>query len=199
MLPATYYQHWETIGNIKDSYGSTLLLRAANDGMSAVASCLLSLVKEYDRTIARDGQSVASYVNEANDMGWTALLLASQNGFYEIVTAIVEASPGIHIDNPTRSAHLTPLMLAATHGHVQVVQYLLHHKASPWTVATSGMSCLEMVKSARLKLGLPRMDVCHDEYQVATAEKAQNLAACLDRIYKILHETTHGETVEKLI
>lgn len=198
MLPRKHCQHWEHISKIKDQFGSTLLLRAANDGMAVVAERLLSLAAHAPSTHVG---SVASYVNEPNDMGWTALLLASQNGFFDIVSSIVDgAGGGANIDCHTRGAHITPLMLAATHGHVQVVEFLLEKKANPWTIAGNGLSCLDMVISARMKLGKKKKKnlTSHDEYRVETADKAEHMKASLDHIIQIMRDKTHGERLTKL-
>lgn len=151
---------------------------------------ILALAKKHEKTLSAYGThdgSVATYV-------------ASQNGFLDIVTALIdgmkEVVGAVDIDCPTRAANLTPLMLAATHGHANVVKYLLDKKANPWTLAADSRSCLDMVKMARVKAGKQNKNDAHDVYQVETAEKSEDLKASLQHVERLLFEITGGEVLD---
>ena len=62
-------------------------------------------------------------MNKPNDMGWTPLLLAAQNGYNLMCEELLwaQADPNL----PTEGTRLSPLTLAASYGHAHTVRLLL--------------------------------------------------------------------------
>ena len=66
-------------------------------------------------------------INAKDDGGWTALMLASYNGEFEVVKYLVESGANINAkDNDGRTA----LMLASLNGKFEVVEYLIEKGAN---------------------------------------------------------------------
>lgn len=142
--------HWSSVFQVRDSFGSSLLLLASRTGMDLVCKRLLSLegLSPEDR---------AAYANHANEMGWTPLLLAAQNGHHSICEALLLARANVNA--ATSGTRLTPLMLAASNGHADTVHLLLDPKwtrprdsrADPWQTSLDGRTALDFAQ-ARLQV-----------------------------------------------
>jgi ankyrin repeat protein len=91
--------------------GPRLLARAAEAGDTQLVARLLG-----------EGRDV----NEADESGYTALFLASQNGHVEVVRLLL-ARKGVKV-NKTAQNGATALMVASLKGHVEVVRLLLARK-----------------------------------------------------------------------
>ena len=89
------------------------LMAACSTGDVSKVSSLLSEDKEID-------------VNQQDDSGATALLLASKGGHAEIVQQLL--MNGAEVDLQTNKGK-SPLLKACKHGHEDVVKILLEHEA----------------------------------------------------------------------
>ncbi|CAK0880564.1 unnamed protein product [Prorocentrum cordatum] len=98
-------------------------------------------------------EDIAKFANERNDMGWTPLLLAAQNGYHTICKGLLLAAADPN--TATHGTRLTPLMLAASNGHRETVSLLLDpersrpyaQRADPWTASSDGRSALDFVRA----------------------------------------------------
>jgi len=140
---------WHGLFQIADEWGSTVLLLASGMGMDRIVRRLLTL----------DGPTVeerTTYVNTQNEMGWTPILRAAQNGHYDICDLLLNAQADANL--ATRGTCLTPLMLASSNGHARTVGLLLDSKskrplaarADPWRTSLDGRTALDFVRG-RLK------------------------------------------------
>jgi ankyrin repeat protein len=95
----------------------------------------------YDDDIASVRELIrkGSDVNEANDLGVTALWLASQNGSLPIVRALLEAGAN---PNTALLSGETPVMVAARSGKAYVVELLLAKGANPNACGTRRQTAL---------------------------------------------------------
>ncbi|MCL7043901.1 hypothetical protein MKW94_022424, partial [Papaver nudicaule] len=96
----------------KDGNGHTPLYHAALKGHLGTVSYLLEMGANADAS---------------NDTDYTPLHCAAMIGNTKIITLLL--SRVVHVDVATRSG--TPLLLAAGHGHRDVVKVLLDHGANP--------------------------------------------------------------------
>lgn len=111
--------------NESDSCGASLLLVAAQHGDIAVAKELLTLEVDVDK--------------ERFD-GSTPLGMAAQNGYVDVVNALLETkkiNPSKANDNGS-----TPLMMAAQDGHIEIVLALLKAGADPNILNAKGKTAL---------------------------------------------------------
>ncbi|CAL1149885.1 unnamed protein product [Cladocopium goreaui] len=130
--------------DITDPFGSTALILSCRLGMEQLCNVMLTA----PGILPKD---LKDYVNRCNQMGWTALLLASQNGFASICHQLLsaEADP-----NVSSEGQLTPLMLAASNGHEETVRLLLDFqwsrhpslRADPFSLSADGRFALHFVR-----------------------------------------------------
>jgi len=184
-------RHWEFVSHIRDPFGSSLLLLAASYGMTDVVRLL--------HKISTTTESWKQFVNTGNDMGWSPLLVAAQYGYWDIVDMLVDEG-GADIDQATRSARLTPLMLASSRGHIQVAQYLLTRRANPWIVASNGSSCLDMVINARMRVHATTTylggETTHEHGECRRlVTYDMPLTGRLEKIRLMIHNITKGDIV----
>ena len=80
----------------------------------------------------------------AKPNGVTALSVASYDGNFPAVKALVEAKADVNKQDTIEDGKggFTPLMAAAHEGHLQVVRYLLRHKANPNLQNATGSTAL---------------------------------------------------------
>lgn len=86
--------------------------------------------------------------NHQNQSGISALMLASEQGFFECVKYLVEGGANVELAPSGKNAlnmnlsGQTPLFCAAKEGHYQIVKYLLDKRANPNACNHYGVSCL---------------------------------------------------------
>ena len=112
--------------NCKDYSGSTALIHATRQINTDLVKFLLS-----------EGADLST----ARSDGFTALLFACGNGFFEIVKAIVLKFPRA-VNCPVSSQTIFPLQYASVNGHTRLVEYLLQNGADPNVCSTDGTTAL---------------------------------------------------------
>lgn len=133
-----------------DAFGSSALLLSARLGFDQVCRKLLSIE-------GFTSDQLQTFVNKPNEMGWTPLLLAAQNGYSDICLDLLKSVADPNIS--TGGTRLTPLMLAASNGHTKTVDLLLDTRctrpwtsqADPWRTTTDGRTALDFARS-RIKV-----------------------------------------------
>ena len=111
--------------------GRTALMHAAATGNTAVVGDLLGRI--------RDAGGARAWLNWADGDGWTALMMAAEQGHAGVVQGLLGAGAGVPLSN----AHgLTALALAARSGHAGVVTLLLEAKAFVHTEGGNGWTPL---------------------------------------------------------
>jgi ankyrin repeat protein len=94
-------------------------------------------------------------IEETNNDGMTALLLASLKGHFEIIVYLVERGANFaHTDN----TGMTALQFASGGGHLSSVKYLLKHGAGARRAMTASMS-LMMANMSTLTTGTSDMEI----------------------------------------
>ena len=78
-------------------------------------------------------------INGVNKYGTSSLFIVSQDGQIDIVKSLIDA--GVEVDKHTNTH---PLLVAALHGHNEVVDALLKAGSSVRTVDKNGNSALHM-------------------------------------------------------
>ncbi|GEM_PF-6841755 len=107
--------------NAKDEYGQTALYRAARYGDIDAVNRLLKAGANANERIGEDGL--------------TSLYIASQNGYTQIVHALLMAKADV--DAAWKGQ--TPLFVAAKKGHISIVRLLLENGADVNAVIESGV------------------------------------------------------------
>ncbi|CAK9045403.1 unnamed protein product [Durusdinium trenchii] len=130
--------------SITDPFGSTALILSCRLGMEQLCDVILTAP-------GISPKDLKHYVNRHNQMGWTALLLAAQNGFGLICCQLMAAE-----GNPNLSSEgqLTPLMLAASNGHEDTCRLLLDFRwsrhpslrADPFSLSADGRFALHFAR-----------------------------------------------------
>ena len=69
-------------------------------------------------------------VDIQNCWGATALVVASQGGYYGVVHTLVNHGANVNLGGTEEVATLTPLMAASQNGHLEIVRVLLQAGAS---------------------------------------------------------------------
>ena len=82
-------------------------------------------------------QGDISNINQANDTGWTALLMACYEGHSEVAQLLVTA--GASVDRAMNDG-CTPLIVAAHKGRSAIVRHLLKHGADPSVTSSKDRS-----------------------------------------------------------
>ena len=113
--------------NVRQHKGSTALFIAAQNGFPKIVELLV-----------RNGAGV----NLALDDGTSPLCAAAFRGNIEVVKRLLEA-PDIRVDHTTHE-QVTALAYATTHGHVDVVKFLLDKKADPNIADDEGVAPLHI-------------------------------------------------------
>ncbi|TGO30374.1 hypothetical protein BPAE_0006g01150 [Botrytis paeoniae] len=117
-----------------DDMGCTALILAARKGYRKIVRLLLKAGSKGDIT---------------DDMKWTALAWAASQGHVDIVTELLQDKE-IKANIDARDCFgYTPLMLAITNDHLNVVVELLGHKADPNIESRNGATALTL--AVRLK------------------------------------------------
>ncbi|CAE7878819.1 ANKRD50 [Symbiodinium sp. KB8] len=160
--------------SIVDGFGSTVLVLACRLGMQQLFQVIL--------TTSASSQERSTFVNKPNDMGWTPLLLAAQNGYRLMCEELLwaQADPNL----PTEGTRLSPLTLAASYGHADTVRLLLDlewtrpptNRAHPWMLSSDGRSALHFVRArlqCRMKLVDDGEDQRLDSYSVRKPRHAE--------------------------
>jgi uncharacterized protein len=122
--------------------GETALVLACRSGSLAVARLLLDhganlndlqalfvVVQKRDLPLLRELLSRGVWVDVTDPWGRTALLVASQLGFQEVVMLLLQS--GAKVDHKDQRGS-TPLLVAAEAGKIETVQLLLREGASMW-------------------------------------------------------------------
>jgi len=131
---------------IKAEYGRLALHVAANKGYTNIVSALAqqppNLINDKDEagmTPAYLALNAGHFetleylieqkaeVNTATPDGWTLLHMAAQKGDKRSAAALLAADPDLL--NKQTEKDITPLYVAATHGHIDLLKYLLEEKA----------------------------------------------------------------------
>lgn len=150
----------------KNGYGRTPLRAAALDNQRETAMCLivngatpgfleavsLGLTCRLDVLLGRD----RSLLQQKSAIGWTPLYLAAVNGHLDAVKLLVERY-GCDVEVRNTNGE-TALVVAASHGHEAVMEYLLEHGAAitPAVVRRTrqkGRSALADELQRRMELG----------------------------------------------
>lgn len=92
----------------------------------------------------KDNQSL---INAKDDKGNTALTIAADHGNVEAVNTLVKH--GAHINYQIPGKLFTPLMLAVTKGHNEVVKYLLINGADKNIVDAHGKTALDHAQEGK--------------------------------------------------
>eukprot|EP00434_Breviolum_minutum_P016686 symbB.v1.2.014710.t1/scaffold1080.1/size139481/6 len=155
--------------SITDNFGSTTLMLSCRLGMEQLCYVMLTAPGILP-------EELKSYVNRRNQMGWTALLLAAQNGFDSICQQLVlsEADPNMS----TGGSELTPLMLAASNGHEETTRFLLDFqwsrhpslRADPFRLSTDGRFALHFVRQRLQRRSLQASLQNLDTYGISRAQ-----------------------------
>ena len=131
---------------IKESLSESELLKQSK--------ALLNLVRAGGRTRLIKKLLVAgANVNYQDDYGWTALMVASENGHIDIVRLLLEK--GANVNYQSAIDNFTALMLASKKNHIDIVRLLLayganvnHQDEVGWTalIWASGNNHIDIVK-----------------------------------------------------
>jgi ankyrin repeat protein len=97
-------------------------------------------------------------VNTATPQGFTALMIASENGRLDIVRLLLDANPAVNVQD---QFGLTALMRAAKAGHREVVRLLLEKGADPNVKTSKGMTALDYAERS----GQERLDALPTELE----------------------------------
>lgn len=123
LLRVISYASWKSVFLLKDSFGSSLLLLSSGAGMEKLSTDL----------VGREGPNFEerrAYADGQNEMGWTPLQLAAQNGHCNICKALLDARADANF--ATRTG-LSPLMLASSNGHEDTVKAIIAEERPTWT------------------------------------------------------------------
>lgn len=163
--------------NTPDTFGNSVLIRAAEHGHIALIRSLLSM-----RQIN---------INATDDKGHTALILAAGQGQAEIVQLLL-AQHGINFNAANNNGN-TALILAAWQGHLAIVRSLLSMAKININATNNGGNTALMSAVRR----------AHTEIvQILIAQEDINFNATNDRRYSALlfaADTGHTKTVKILL
>lgn len=126
----------------QEKCGATALHYAAHRGSVAVAQQLLD---------------VGADANKPDAWGWIPLHEAAENGHIEVATLLLQN--GANTEAKNNISGDTPLLLAVTEGHLEIVRSLIRHDADPNTCNKSRITPL-MAATTRRTLDIARAVLC---------------------------------------
>ena len=89
-------------------------------------------------------------VNAQGEHGFTALIWAAQNGYMDVVRALL-AAEGIEVNVQEGHTGSTALMFAALRGHYNTVQALLDAGADPIITNNLGQTAADLAKTDEIR------------------------------------------------
>ena len=150
-MPGTYKHHLESMKlliaqpniNINEPIdGFTILMKASSFGNAQIVELILqagadpnmSVSTPIDKSILATDRSRTLFSNESSLVGhekngWTALMLACENGHLEVVQLLLKAYA--NPNHQQEGTGITALIIAVEKGFIYIVQQLLEYGANP--------------------------------------------------------------------
>ena len=122
--------------------------RTAEEAKIAGSTPLIGATKYNNPAAVRLLLESGADPNHQNQSGISALMLASEQGFYECVRNLCQGSADVELAPSGKTAlsmnlsGQTPLFCAAKEGHLEIVKYLLERAANPNATNHYGVSVL---------------------------------------------------------